>query len=124
VHDLVDFVSEEGEIAGKSAALYAQNKLTANYHFFAVRPGQGLRTIVPQQIRVSAEKEPIELFMRVRKTEKQIILNVKSGAELLLTRKMLIVKPGEMIVVKIPIDKLADMREEINVSLEQQGAKV
>lgn len=123
VHDLVDFVSEEGEIAGKSAALYAQNKLSSNHHFLAVRPGQGMRTIVPQQIRVTANKEPIELFMRVRKIEKQMILNVKSGEEILLTRKLPIAKPGEMIVVQIPTDKLAHIRDEISVSLEQQGAK-
>ena len=48
VHDLVDFVSEEAEIAGKFAALEAQGKLDNDTKFVTVTAEKGVRTCVPQ----------------------------------------------------------------------------
>ena len=120
VHDLVDFVSEEGEIAGKSAALYAQNKLGITEKNIAVIPSTGMRTAVPQIINLSSNKEPVKLFMRVRQPARKVILDVKSDDKLILTRKLPVAKPGEMIVITIPHDDLASAGTEIIVTLRQE----
>jgi NADPH-dependent 2,4-dienoyl-CoA reductase/sulfur reductase-like enzyme len=119
VHDLVDFVSEEGEMAGKNAAFYAQSKFSSVDRTIALIPGNGMRTIVPQQITISKKNAKVKLFMRVRQTEKQVVLNIESDQELLLSRKLPIAKPGEMIVVQIPAEKLTTAGNIITVSLEQ-----
>lgn len=119
VHDLVDFVSEEGDIAGKQAALYAQEKLSSNDQIISIIAGKGIRTVVPQHITISQEKEPIKLFMRVKQTEKQVVLNIAGEQELLATRKLPIAKPGEMIVVQVPAEKMAVAGNKITVSLKK-----
>ena len=48
VHDLVDFVSDEAEIAGKFAALEAQGKLAPTVNKVEVMPVNGVRTCVPE----------------------------------------------------------------------------
>lgn len=50
VHDLVDFVSEEAEIAGKFAALDAQGKLEGQLRTVNVTAADGVRTCVPQRL--------------------------------------------------------------------------
>jgi NADPH-dependent 2,4-dienoyl-CoA reductase/sulfur reductase-like enzyme len=120
VHDLVDFVSEEGEIAGKSAALYAQNKLGMTEKDIAVIASTGMRTAVPQVINCSADKESVKLFMRVSQPAHKVILDIISDNELILTRKLPVVKPGEMIVLTIPHDNLTTAGDEIIVTLRQE----
>lgn len=107
VHDLVDFVSEEGDIAGKSAALYALGQLpekTAS--FMPVKAGNGIRTVVPQRVAAIAE-EPVRLFMRVTEPHNKITLEIAAGDQVLVTRKLPVAKPGEMIVVEVPGKLLA-----------------
>lgn len=55
VHDLVDFVSEEAEIAGKFAALTALGKLDEQLTVVKVEPGNGIRTCVPQKLSLPQE---------------------------------------------------------------------
>ena len=50
VHDLVDFVSEEAEIAGKYAALKAQEKMATENRTVTVKAIDGVRTCVPQKL--------------------------------------------------------------------------
>lgn len=119
VHDLVDFVSEEGEMSGKSAAFYTQGKFNSVDRTIPIIPGNGMRTIVPQRLTISQNNDMVKLFMRVRQTEKQVVLNVESDRELLITRKLPIAKPGEMIVVQIPAEKLITAGNKITVSLQQ-----
>lgn len=119
VHDLVDFVSEEGEMAGKSAALYARGKFSSANRTIPIVPGNGMRTIVPQHVTISQENDSVKLFMRVRQTEKQVVLNIESDHKLLTSRKLPIAKPGEMIVVQIPAEKIATANNKITVSLQQ-----
>ena len=120
VHDLVDFVSEEGEMAGKAAALYAQEKLGAATKTISVIPGDGIRTAVPQRIAISTNFDPVKLFMRVKQPVRKIVLDIKSNEKVLLTRKLPIAKPGDMIVAEISGDDLALANHEMTVSLRQE----
>ena len=105
VHDLVDFVSEEAEIAGKYAALKAQEQLPEDVADIAIEAVDEVRTCVPQHVRATAEGETIRLFMRVRKPMKKVRLTVKSGDDTLLTKVLPVAKPSEMIAVNVPAAK-------------------
>ncbi len=121
VHDLVDFVSEEAEIAGKYAALKAQGKMADNARVVKVSAVNGVRTCVPQKVSlpdVIPQDEKIKLFMRVAAPHRKVRLEVKSGENVLLSRMLPVAKPSEMIAVEIPAAKFGMIGEEITVGLQ------
>jgi NADPH-dependent 2,4-dienoyl-CoA reductase/sulfur reductase-like enzyme len=50
IHDLADWAAEEGERAGRSAAQYARSAPSSNNEQVIVRPGGGVRYVVPQAV--------------------------------------------------------------------------
>ena len=120
VHDLVDFVSDEAEIAGKFAALEAQGKLAPGVKTVDVAPVNGVRTCVPQVLHLPEEGEPVRLFMRVGAPDRKVTLEVKCGDEVLVKKMLPVVKPSEMITLDIPAAKTALMNEKIEVGLWKQ----
>ena len=119
VHDLVDFVSEEGDIAGTSAALYALGRLPATAKVVAVRAGQGIRTVVPQRISCPPDSlGKTRLFMRAQEPAVKVRLKIAAGKVVIIERQLPIVRPGEMIVVDVPLDTLPDHAQEISVTLQ------
>ena len=76
VHVLVDFVSEEAEIAGKFAALDAQEKLDGDLRTVNVIASNGVRTCVPQRLSMPENGEKARLFMRVDNPERKVKLEV------------------------------------------------
>lgn len=121
VHDLVDFVSEEAEIAGKYAALYAKKQMAAKLIDVEVLPGDGIRTCVPQHIAVGSEGEKVRLFMRVRQPMRKSVLTVHSDGELVFSRKLPVAKPSEMVAVDLPADKVSNLKSSLEVTIRQEG---
>ena len=94
VHDLVDYVSEEAELAGKSAAEYIKGNTAEPIHF-SLTPGSGVRYTVPQQIS-SGTKTPVKVYFRVGAIFENYSIVVRSGDRVLLTKKKRKMTPGEM----------------------------
>jgi hypothetical protein len=117
VHDLVDFVSDEAEIAGKFAALEAQGTLTPAVDTVAVMPANGIRTCVPQVLHLPEGGEPVRLFMRAGAPDRKVTLEVKCGDEVLVKKMLPVVKPSEMITLDIPAAKTVLMHDKIEVGL-------
>ena len=108
VHDLVDFVSEEAEIAGKGAAEYIKgNKADSNTNI-AVKADGKIRYTVPQ--RITAEKD-VSVYFRVADVFRDKKVTVKSGDTVIYQKKHQKLAPGEMECVKITADKLAGVSE-------------
>ncbi len=118
VHDLVDFVSEEAEIAGKFAALKALGLLPETVREVAVRPTAGVRTCVPQVLHLGAQGEPIQLFLRVAAPRRKCKLVLHSGGQLVASKFLPVAKPSEMITITLPAPKCALLGEELEVGLE------
>jgi NADPH-dependent 2,4-dienoyl-CoA reductase/sulfur reductase-like enzyme len=124
VHDLVDFVSEEGETAGKYAARYARGLTGASGRLAKVAATGGVRTTVPQVVRLeNGQTVPVRLYMRVSKPERRVALQVTSNGRLLLERQLPVAKPGEMVIADLPADKLAAIGDVITVALRRQGGE-
>lgn len=94
VHDLVDFVSEEAELAGKAAADYLLNGEKARQTITAEN-GENVSYVLPQKIDRNA-KPFVKLFFRVKKEIKNARIAIKSGNEVIYTINKKIVVPGEM----------------------------
>lgn len=113
VHDLVDNVSHEAEIAGKSAALFAKGKLHREKQF-NVFATDGVRYALPQKLNAGDGK--VTLFFRVGNVYKNCRLIVKSGDSVIFSRRYQVLAPGEMGSVEIDKSNLTD---DVTVSLEE-----
>ena len=93
VHDLVDYVNEEADIAGQGAARYLKEGAEDTAHI-SVKPGNGVRYTLPQRIS-AAEKTTV--FFRVTDVHKAVKVNVKNDeGTVLLSKRRPRVAPGEM----------------------------
>ena len=119
VHDVVDFVSDEARLAGRSAALYLQNKIDNNGKRIALKPGNGLSYVLPQFI-LEDSLEDIVIKFRVRKPVQDQIVWIKSGETVIMKQIKPVMIPSEMVMIKIPKEKLVDLKEDIVVSLEDR----
>lgn len=117
VHDVVDFVSDEARLAGRSAALYLQNKIDSSLNKIALKPGNGLSYVLPQFI-LENSLEDIIIKFRVKKPVTDQNILVKSGDQLLMKTIKPVLIPSEMVMIKLSKDKLVDIKEDIIVSLE------
>ena len=120
VHDLVDFVSDEAEIAGKFAAKAALGEGSKASRDLAVTTGANVRTCVPQHLRLGSEAEKVRLFMRVTQPMRgKLKLKVMSGGEEVFSKPLMIAKPSEMIAVDLPEAKIGALSADLVVSLEE-----
>lgn len=100
VHDLVDYVSEEAEIAGKSAAEYINSKQTSIAPVELKTDGK-IRYTVPQKI---TKEKDITVYFRVSDVFKNVKVNVYNGDNLVASKKKQKVAPGEMETFKLTPD--------------------
>ncbi len=115
VHDLVDFVSGEAEIAGKSAAEYINGNLEKECDIKVTTDGR-VRYSVPQVI--TSEKD-CEVYFRVADVYKNATLKVVRDGETVFTKKKPKMAPGEMEKVMLKKDYLSGAKE-IRLELEVQ----
>ena len=116
VHDVVDFVTDEGRLAGHGAALYLKNQLPSG-NVINVKPGDGIGYVVPQTID-SEMKENITFKFRVRKPVKDMNLIIESNNIVITKMFKPVLIPSEMVMVKFPAEKLKDVQGEITLRLE------
>ena len=97
VHDLVDFVSEEANLAGKNAAAYVK-KETAGEETKEVRleASNGVRYTVPQSLDIRNMNDQVVVRFRVADVYKDRFISVYYGDERVSKRKKKVLAPGEM----------------------------
>ena len=105
VHDLVDNVSQEAAVAGAAAAAYVKGVSGFDGAAIDVLPEQGASYTVPQKIR-RGERQPVDLYFRVRDFYKPAKVEVVSGDTVLFSKKKQIMTPGEMEKITLPAEKL------------------
>ncbi len=101
VHDLVDFVSEEAEIAGQSAAAYIKGEACEKVNVSIKTDGK-IRYTVPQKI---TKQKDITVYFRVANVYKNVKINVyNDNDELVFSKKKVKIAPGEMESIKLKSD--------------------
>ncbi len=114
VHDLVDFVSEEAEIAGKSAAEYVTSGLIHDTDISINTDGK-IRYTVPQRINT---KKDVSVYFRVGNVYRNSKVTVRRGDEVIFSKKKEKLAPGEMECVKLTRDML-EGAETLTFSVEE-----
>lgn len=121
VNDLVDNVSREGELAGKSAAIYAIEMLPQGKSIHVI-PGKNVRYVCPQRL-VPVNVEDVELFFRVSRPMTQLELIAEADGKKLVGKKAIAVSPGEMQSLTIEKEVMGTLLSDIIVSV-VEGEKV
>ena len=120
VHDLVDFVSEEAEMAGKSAARWLKGGTAEASRQMPVRPEGVIRYVVPQTLSLP-QKEDVRLFFRVGQVVEKVNIIVSCGDKQLYKGAKQKVLPGEMESVTVKASALEGLTgEQITVKLEKR----
>lgn len=108
VHDLVDFVSEEAEIAGKSAAAFISGENVAAVNVTLHADGK-VRYTVPQRI---TKQKDVTVFFRVADVYRNVTVKVTDEkGNVIYSRKKIKVAPGEMESVTLKSDSFAGARD-------------
>lgn len=118
VHDLVDYVTLESQLAGEGAAKYihgAQGEAV----YVTTKGIDGVRYVVPQRINTNCNSD-VKLYFRVAQVYKNAKIFVENNDEILFSRKRPKLAPGEMEDVTIKKEVLKDLpvNSEIVIRLE------
>jgi hypothetical protein len=114
VNDLVDFVSESGEAAGRAAAQYAKQPRT----YIATKPGNGFLYAVPQKIDLSTPHSEVPVFFRSVDERGATTVRVALDGKEIFKKKYKHLRPPEMerILLNLP-DNIAP---EASITLEME----
>ncbi|MBQ9806977.1 MAG: FAD-dependent oxidoreductase [Clostridia bacterium] len=115
VHDLVDYVSEEAEIAGKSAAAYINGESFEGVNV-ALKADGKIRYTVPQRI---TQKKNVTVYFRVADVYRNVTIKVKDGDNVVFSRKKPKVAPGEMESITLKPEMFENAKE-LSFELEVQ----
>lgn len=111
IYDLVDYVTYEGEIVGKSAVRYIEKEDVGKTKI-DVKAGENIGLLFPRWFDPS---EDITLYIRVKKPMERGILIVEG----ILERRFEDLVPSEMIRVKISKNKIPTL-EKLQVSIKEE----
>lgn len=118
VHDLVDFVSEEAETAGKAAADYIKG-IGGERINIQIKTDGKIRYTVPQII---TEKKDVSVYFRVSNIFRNVKINVLSNGKLLYSKSKAKVAPGEMERITLKAE-LLENAEQLEFRLEEAICK-
>ncbi len=107
VHDLVDYVSEEAEIAGKGASDYIRGLSAAELDITLKTDGK-IRYTVPERITVQKD---VSVYFRVADVFRDKKVVVRAKDKVLYSKKHMKLAPGEMECVRLTADCFDDVSE-------------
>ena len=122
VHDLVDFVTDESEKAGKAAGIYVKHGESTVNNVIETKQGEGVGYTVPQKIRKDEVDKGVELSFRVRNNYHDAAIVIKDGDTQIARFKREHMAPAEMEKVMIPkvlLDKVNG--NSLTISIEKEG---
>lgn len=109
VHDLVDNVSEEAEIAGRNAALYIQGALDEpTGEAIPIEAGEAVNYTLPQRIHPQTMADEVKISFRVRRLMQRKSAAVYLDGERVYSKKKHALAPGQM--EQVPLKKEDVMR--------------
>lgn len=122
VHDLVDNVTQEAEIAGRAAADLINQTAADDEKDVVITHDQNIGYVVPQHIDALNNKEKtVKFFLRVKNPDEDVRLVVKDNYDkTLMSIKKSIVEPGTMVTFNLPREFVTKDTSSINISIARE----
>lgn len=98
VFDLVDYVSQTGEMAAKGAACYIRSSQKER-EYLTVLPGKNISFTLPQRIR--PENGTITFYMRVKKSMEKPTISLTCNGKVIRSVKLPVANPPEMVSMTV-----------------------
>lgn len=98
VFDLVDYVSQTGELAAKGAACYIRSPQKER-EYLTVLPGKNISFTLPQRIR--PENGTITFYMRVKKSMEKPTISLTCNGKVIRSVKLPVANPPEMVSMTV-----------------------
>ena len=121
VHDLVDYVTESAETAGRSAVRYIKHELERREKPIITKLGRNVRYVVPQLISEKRLDGKVRFYLRVRNPERKVEIKALARQDMVFVKKFRIVRPSEMIRLEIPAENLSKAEEYCQLRFEVGG---
>ena len=118
VHDLVDFVTEESENAGRNTAKYLKDNINIKENNIKIKTGYGVSYTVPQSFGLDKLDKTLNVFLRVKNVFESCKISVKHGDNNIISYEKDHLAPGEMNKLVIPKQLLKGIDDEINILVE------
>lgn len=121
VNDLVDYVSESGELAGTSAAEYAKEQKVGIVQI-PTEAAEETAYVVPQCVRQEDLQKKVTFYFRCKRTMGESELTIRSGSRIIFQKHFLAVRPPEMERIVVDFSKAEEIREPIVFELREVQA--
>lgn len=126
VHDLVDYVSEEGEKTGKEAAMFLRrggaseegHRNISGEEWMTVTSGKNAGPVVPQYVRKTAWEEGAVLLFRPKDKLRNAEITASSGGKVLCRNHVPGITPGEMCRIDLRPEDLKQAHGAIRIDIE------
>lgn len=120
VHDLVDYVSEEAEIAATNASEYIKGKLKKSQtQEVKINAGNGISYTMPQYLHYDTMPEDLTIRFRVNNVYPGRTIAIYADKEQVKKRKKKVLAPGEMENFVVKKSELNPEVSEIEIKLEE-----
>lgn len=116
VHDLVDYVTLEAQVAAQGAADYILGKERADKLYIEPERGFGVRYVVPQKINIKNDRD-VKMYFRVNGIFENSRVVLEVDGKVVSNRKKVKLAPAEMESVTLKADLLAEMNEDSSIVL-------
>ena len=111
IHDVVDFVSEEGDVVAKSVSDYLNN-VHDSLNSVEVKGDSNFIYVIPHMINLD---KTVKLKFRMRRPFKNVKILIKSGDEILMTLPKTQLLPAEMEMIQIPLSILQKVKDKLTL---------
>jgi hypothetical protein len=123
VNDLVDYVSESGEIAGAAAAAYAAVYTEGVRQEIELEAGNGLLYLVPQRLSANPMENKNTFFFRSKNIRRKCALVVTVDGKEAYRKVYPVLRPPEMERIEIGLSPFATgANSKIRFELEDEDA--
>ena len=123
VHDLADYVVDEGKTAGESAAAYLQGKLPRHEKLIKTVAGEGIGYVVPGEIDWENAEDKIPFKFRVRLPSKDVFIEYSFNGKVVKRIYKQTIIPSEMEIDRLDKTLFTEKEGTITVSLKPREAK-